>query len=207
MPSSRTKGIIDVFSAAGLKKPDISILSEEFLNEVRHLKHKNVAAELLAKPLRNEIQVRSKRNLVQSRHFSELLERTLHAYHNRAIATQEVIEELIKLAKQMNEATKRGVDLGLTDDEIAFYDSLAANESAVQVMGVPELKIIAAELVAAVRNSVTIDWTARESARAKIKVLVKRILRKHGYPPDLQDEATKTVLQQAELLCADWVKE
>jgi type I restriction enzyme, R subunit len=196
--------IIDVFSAAGLKQPDISILSDQFLAEVRGLKYKNVAAELLAKLLGDEIKVRSKRNLVQSREFSEMLKKTLNAYHNRAIATQEVIEELIKLAKQLSEADKRGVDLGLNDDEVAFYDALAANNSAVQVMGKDNLKVIATELVTQVRKSVTIDWTLRESARAKIKVLVKRILRKHGYPPDLQDEATKLVLQQAELLCAEW---
>ena len=133
-----------------------------------------------------------------------MLKKTLNAYHNRAIATQEVIEELIKLAKQLSEADRRGVELGLNDDEVAFYDALAANNSAVEVMGKDNLKVIATELVTQVRKSVTIDWTLRESARAKIKVLVKRILRKHGYPPDLQDEATKLVLQQAELLCAEW---
>jgi type I restriction enzyme, R subunit len=196
--------IIDVFSAAGLKQPDISILSDQFLAEVRGLKYKNVAAELLAKLLGDEIKVRSKRNLVQSREFSEMLRKTLNAYHNRAIATQEVIEELIKLAKHMSAATERGVDLGLTEDEIAFYDALAANDSAVEAMGKDELKVIAAELVTQVRKSVTIDWTLRESARAKIKVMVKRILRKHGYPPDLEAEAVKTVLAQAELLCAEW---
>src|SRR5213079_1162673 len=120
--------IIDVFQAAGLKQPDISILSDQFLAEVRGLKHKNVAAELLAKLLGNEIKVRSKRNLVQSREFSEMLKKTLNAYHNRAIATQEVIDELIKLAKEMDAATKRGVNMGLTDDEVAFYDALAAND-------------------------------------------------------------------------------
>lgn len=198
--------IIDVFSAAGLKQPDISILSDQFLAEVRGLKYKNVAAELLAKLLGDEIRVRSKRNLVQSREFSEMLKKTLNAYHNRAIATQEVIEELIKLAKEMSAATQRGVDLGLNDDEVAFYDALAANDSAVEAMGRDELKVIAAELVTQVRKSVTIDWTVRESVRAKIKVMVKRILRKHGYPPDLQDEAVKTVLAQAELLCADWAE-
>ncbi len=196
--------IIDVFSAAGLKQPDLSILSDSFLAEVRGLKYKNVAAELLAKLLGDEIKVRSKRNLVQSREFSEMLKKTLNAYHNRAIATQEVIEELIKLAKEMSAATQRGVDLGLNDDEVAFYDALAANDSAVEAMGKDKLKVIAAELVTQVRKSVTIDWTLRESARAKIKVMVKRILRKHGYPPDLQDEAVKTVLAQAELLCAEW---
>lgn len=196
--------IIDVFSAAGLPKPDISILSDQFLAEVRGLKYKNVAAELLAKLLKDEIRVRATKNIVQSRQFSELLQRALNAYHNRAISTQEVIEELIKLAKQMDAATKAGKDLGLTDDEKAFYDALAANESAVTAMGSAELRVIAAELVTQVRKNVTIDWTVRESARAKIKVMVKRILKRHGYPPDLQEEATKTVLAQAELLCADW---
>jgi type I restriction enzyme R subunit len=197
--------VIDVFTAAGLPKPDISILSDQFLAEVRGLKHKNVAAELLEKLLKDELKVRAKRNFVQSQLFSEKLKKTLNAYHNRAIATQEVIEELIKLAKEMDAATKRGEDLGLTDDEVAFYDALAANESAVKAMGDDKLKVIAAELITQVRKSVTIDWTLRESARAKIKVMVKRILNKYGYPPDLQEEAVKTVLQQAELLCADWV--
>ena len=196
--------VIDVFTAAGLPKPDISILSDGFLAEVRGLKHKNVAAELLAELLKDEIRKLTTRNLVQSRQFSEMLAKTLNAYHNRAIATQEVIEELLKLAKQMSEANARGEKLGLNPDEIAFYDALAANESAVQAMGNDELKVIAAELVTQVRKSVSIDWTLRESARAKIKVMVKRILKKHGYPPDLQEEATKTVLMQAELLCAEW---
>ncbi len=198
------EGIIDVFTAAGLKKPDISILSDQFLAEVRGLKHKNVAAELLQKLLKDEIRTVARRNLVQSQQFSEKLKHTLNAYHNRAIATQEVIEELISLAKELDAAHKRGEALGLTDDEVAFYDALSANDSAVQAMGNDELKVIAAELVTRVRKSVTIDWTLRESARAKIRVMVKRILKKHGYPPDLQEEATRTVLQQAELLCADW---
>jgi len=196
--------VIDVFTAAGLPKPDIGILSEQFLAEVRGLKHKNVAAELLEKLLKDELKIRSKRNLVQSQLFSEKLQKTLNAYHNRAIATQEVIEELIKLAKEMDSATKRGEALGLSDDEVAFYDALAANESAIKAMGDDKLKVIAAELITQVRKSVTIDWTVRESARAKIRVMVKRILNKYGYPPDLQEEAVKTVLMQAELLCVDW---
>jgi len=197
--------VIDVFTAAGLKRPDISILSDGFLAEVRGLKHKNVAAELLEKLLKDELRMRSKRNLVQSQLFSDKLKKTLNAYHNRAISTLEVIEELIKLAKEMDSATKRGEDLGLTDDEVAFYDALAANESAVLALGDDKLKVIAAELITMVRKSVTIDWTLREGARAKIRVIVKRILNKYGYPPDLQAEAVKTVLAQAELLCAEWV--
>ena len=198
--------VIDVFTAAGLPRPDISILSDQFLAEVRGLKHKNVAAELLEKLLKDELRLRSKHNLVQSQLFSEKLKKTLNAYHNRAIATQEVIEGLINLAKDMDAATKRGVELGLTDDEIAFYDALASNESAVKAMGSDKLKVIAAELITQVRKSVTIDWNLRETARARIRVLVKRILNKWGYPPDLQEEAVKTVLMQAELLCADWME-
>jgi type I restriction enzyme R subunit len=159
--------VIDVFTAAGLPKPDISILSDQFLAEVRGLKHKNVAAELLEKLLKDELKVRAKRNLVQSQLFSEKLKKTLNAYHNRAISTHEVIEELIKLAKEMDAATKRGEDLGLTDDEIAFYDALAANDSAVKAMGDAKLKVIAAELITQVRKSVTIDWTLREGARPR----------------------------------------
>ncbi len=197
--------VIDVFTAAGLPRPDISILSDQFLAEVRGLKHKNVAAELLEKLLKDELKVRSRRNLVQSRIFSEKLKKTLNAYHNRAISTMQVIEELIKLAKDLDAATKRGENLGLTDDEIAFYDALATNDSAIQAMGDVKLKVIAAELIGQVKKSVSIDWTLRESARAKIRVMVKRILNKHGYPPDLQEEAVKIVLAQAELLCAEWV--
>ena len=196
--------VIDVFTAAGLPKPDIGILSDQFLAEVRGLKYKNVAAELLAKLLKDEIKTRSRHNLVQSQLFSEKLKKALNAYHNRAIATQEVIDELIKLAKEMDAANKRGAELGLSDDEVAFYDALATNGSARQVMGDDKLKVIATELITKVRSSATIDWQYREGARARIRVLVKRILNKYGYPPDLQDAAVQTVLQQAELLCADW---
>jgi type I restriction enzyme R subunit len=197
--------VIDVFTAAGLPKPDISILSDQFLAEVRGLKHKNVAAGLLEKLLKDELRVRSTRNLVQGKMFSEKLKKALNAYHNRAITTAEVIEELIKLAKELDAAAKRGESLGLNDDEIAFYDALAANDSAVQAMGDDKLKLIAAELITQVKKSVSIDWTLRESARARIRVMVKRILSKYGYPPDLQEEAVKTVLAQAELLCNQWV--
>jgi type I restriction enzyme R subunit len=197
--------VIDVFTAAGLPKPDIGILSDQFLAEVRGLKHKNVAAELLEKLLKDELKVRSKRNLVQSQVFSDKLKKTLNAYHNRAISTMQVIEALIQLAKDLDAATKRGEKLGLTEDEIAFYDALAANESAIKAMGDDKLKVIAAELITQVKKSVTIDWTLREGARAKIRVMVKRILNKYGYPPDLQEEAVRTVLMQAELLCAEWI--
>ncbi|MFM7393724.1 MAG: DUF3387 domain-containing protein, partial [Cyanobium sp.] len=197
--------VIDVFSAAGLPKPDISILSDQFLADVRGLKHKNVAAELLEKLLNDELKVRSSRNLVQGKLFSEKLKKAVNAYHNRAITTIELIDELIAIAKEIEAASKRGEALGLNDDEIAFYDALATNDSAAAAMGDDKLKLIAAELISQVKKSVSIDWTLRESARARIRVMVKRILSKYGYPPDLQDDAVKTVLAQAELLCAHWV--
>jgi len=197
---------VDVFAAAGLKKPDISILSDDFLAEVRDMPQKNLAVELLRKLLNNEIKLRSKKFLIQSKSFAELLENSIRKYQNRAIATAAVIEELIGLAKQMREAGKRGEALGLTDDETAFYDALEVNDSAVKVLGEPTLKTIAHELVETVRQNVSIDWTAKQSVRAKLRVMVKRILRKHGYPPDRQERATQTVLQQAELLCADWAE-
>ncbi len=196
--------VIDVFTAAGLKRPDISILSDQFLAEVRGLKHKNVAAELLAKLLRDELKLRSKRHLVQSQQFSEKLKRTLNGYHNRAITTLEVLEELIQLAKEMEAAQARGEALGLSDEEVAFYEALGTNQSAVSALGDQALKAIASELTRRISTSVTVDWHLRESARAKIKVLVKRILTQHGYPPDLQEAAVQTVLHQAELLCAEW---
>jgi type I restriction enzyme R subunit len=196
--------VIDIFDAAGLKKPDISILSDEFLAEVQHLPQRNLAVELLQKLLNNELKIRSKKYLVQSRSFAEMLEATIRKYQNRTIEAAQVIAELIELAKQMREGHKRGDKLGLTDDEVAFYDALETNDSAVKVLGEPTLKNIARELVSHVRKSVTIDWTLRESAQAQIRVLVRRILRKYGYPPDKQEKATQTVLEQAKLLCAEW---
>jgi type I restriction enzyme R subunit len=196
--------VIDVFSAAGLKRPDISILSDEFLAEVQHLPHRNLAVELLEKLLRGEIKTRRRKNLVQSRSFANMLEQAIQQYHKRAITTQEVIEHLINLAKEMRDAQQRGDSLGLNDDEVAFYDALAANESALQVMGDTQLAIIAHELLEKLRENVTIDWTIKETVRAKLRVMVRRILKKYGYPPDLCEEATRTVMEQAELLCAEW---
>ena len=198
--------VIDIFDAAGLKKPDISILSDEFLAEVKHLPQRNLAVELLQKLLNNELKIRQKKYLVQSRSFAEMLEATIRKYQNRTIEAAQVIAELIDLAKQMREGQQRGEQLGLTDDEVAFYDALEANDSAVKVLGEPTLKDIARELVSHVRKSVTIDWTLRESAQAQIRVLVRRILRKYGYPPDKQEKATQTVLEQAKLLCAGWAE-
>ena len=197
--------VIDIFAAAGLKKPDISILSDEFLAEVRGLPQKNLAVELLRKLLNEEIRTRSRKNLVQARSFAEMLEKSIRAYQNRAIETAQVIEELIALAKNMREANRRGEELGLSEEEIAFYDALETNDSAVKVLGDETLRIIARELVETVRSNVTIDWTIKESIRAKLRIMVKRILRKYGYPPDKQEKATQTVLEQAELLCKDWV--
>lgn len=196
--------VVDIFAAAGLKKPDISILSEEFLAEVRDMPQKNLAVETLRKLLNNEIKIRSRKFLIQSRSFAEMLEESIRKYQNRAIETAAVIEELIALAKQMREAVNRGAQLGLSEDEVAFYDALEVNDSAVKVLGDDCLRHIAHELLKTIRENVTIDWTAKESVRAKLRVMVKRILRKFGYPPDKQEKATQTVLQQAELLCADW---
>lgn len=199
-----TDKVIDIFSAAGLKKPDISILSDEFLSEVQNMPQKNLAIELLRKLINDELKTRMKKNLVQSRSFADMLERTIKAYQNRTLESAEIIAELIKLAEEIRNAEKRGENLGLTEDEIAFYDALEVNDSAVKVLGDDTLKGIARELVDTVRKNVTIDWTVRETVRAKLRVMVKRILRKHGYPPDKQEKATKTVLEQAELIAADW---
>jgi type I restriction enzyme, R subunit len=196
--------VIDIFAAAGLKKPDISILSDEFLAEVRGMPQRNLAVELLEKLIKGEIKTRSKRNVVQARSFSEMLEQALRKYQNRAIETAKVIEELIQLAKDMRKASERGEQLGLTEDEVAFYDALETNDSAVKVLGDENLRLIARELVKTVRANVTIDWTVRENVRAQLRVLVKRILRKYGYPPDKQEKATQTVLEQAELLSGGW---
>jgi type I restriction enzyme R subunit len=192
--------VIDIFAAAGLPKPDLSILSEEFLAEVRDLPQKNLAVELLRKLLNDEVKARERTNLVQSRIFSELLDRSVRSYQNRAVEAAQVIEELIALAKNVRAADQRGEETGLSKEELAFYQALEVNDSAVQVLGDDTLKSIARELVSAIRGSITIDWTVRESVQARMRVLVKRILRKHGYPPDKQERATQTVLQQAALL-------
>ncbi len=195
--------VVDIFAAAGLKKPDLSILSDEFLAEVRGMPQRNLAVELLRKLLAGEIKARSKRNVVQARSFADLLEQAIKKYQNRAIETAQVIEELIGLAKDMRSAHTRGETLGLTEDELAFYDALETNDSAVKVLGEPTLTKIARELADMVKKNVTIDWTVRENVRAQLRVLVKRILRKYGYPPDKQEQATQTVLEQAEVLCAE----
>jgi type I restriction enzyme R subunit len=196
--------MIDIFAAAGLKSPDISILSDEFLAEVRGMERKNLALEMLKKLLKDEIKLRSKKNVVQARNFTEMLEDTIRKYQGRLIETAQVIEELITIAKEMQEAKSKGEELGLNEDESAFYDALADNMSAQDVLGDDQLRNISRELAESIRQSTSIDWTVKESVRAKIRVIVKRILRKYGYPPDSQDKATQTVLEQAALLSSEW---
>ena len=198
------EGVMDVFAAAGLEKPDLSILSDEFLAEVRDMPQRNLAVELLQKLLKGELAARRRKNVVQARSFAEMLEQTIRRYQSRAVEAAQVIEELIGLAREMREATARGEALGLSEDELAFYDALGVNDSAVRVLGDETLRGIARELVETVRNNVTIDWTLRENVRAHLRRLVRRVLRKHGYPPDKQESATRTVLEQAEALSAGW---
>ena len=197
-------GVVDIFAAAGLKKPDVSVLSEDFLRDVRGMQRRNLAVELLEKLLKGELATQRRKNVVQARSFAELLEQTIRRYQNRAVEAAQVIEELIGLAREMHEANARGEALGLSGDELAFYDALGVNDSAVQVLGDETLRDIARELVETVRNNLTIDWTRRENVRANLRRLVKRVLRKHGYPPDKQESATQTVLEQAEVLSAGW---
>ena len=196
--------VIGILEELGIAKPDISILSDTFLAEVRGMKHRNLAVEVLRKLLNDEIKVRRRTNLIQSLKFSDMLEATMHRYKNRAIETVQVIEELIKLAKEMREADKRGDDLGLSTEELAFYDALETNDSAVAVLGDEILSTLARELADTVRKNATIDWTMKESVRAKLRVYVRRTLSKYGYPPDKQKKATDTVIQQAELLGEEW---
>ena len=196
--------IVDILSAAGIQSPDISILSDEFLAEVQQMEKKNLGLEALRKLLADGIRSRSRTNVVETRAFTERLEAAISRYHANAITTAEVLQELIRLARDIRAARGRGEEQGLSDDEIAFYDALAENESALQVMGDDKLRVIAHELLVSLRENVAVDWAHRESARARLRVLVKRILRKYGYPPDLQDAAVQTVLQQAEALSATW---
>ena len=199
-----SEGVLDIFAAAGLDKPNISVLSDEFLAEVQGMPHRNLAVELLQKLLKGELHIRHRKNVVQARSFTEMLEQTLRRYQNRGVEAAQVIEELIELARHMREANARGERLGLSEDELAFYDALETNDSAVAVLGDGTLRDIARELVQTVRNSVTIDWTLRENVRAQLRVLVRHILRRHGYPPDKQEKATVTILEQAEVLSEAW---
>ena len=200
------EGVTDIFAAAGLSKPDLSILSDEFLAEVHGMEHRNVAVELLRKLLHGEIAARRRENVAQARSFAEMLEETLRRYRNRAVEAAQIIEELIDLAREMRTANERGEALGLSGDELAFYDALETSDSAVQVLGDEKLRLIAGELVRTVNKNVTIDWTRRETVRAKLRAAVRRVLKKHGYPPDKREKATETVLEQAEALSAAWAK-
>ena len=197
--------VVDIFAAAGLKKPDISILSDEFLAEVRGMPQRNLAVEVLRKLLSGEIRTRSRKNVVLGKSFADLLEQALRRYQARLIEAAQVIEELIALAKEMRDADRRGEQLDLSEDEVAFYDALETNDSAVKVLGDEILRTIARELVKTVKSNVSIDWMVRENVRAKLRVMVKRVLRKYGYPPDKQEKATQTVLEQAEVLSESWV--
>jgi type I restriction enzyme R subunit len=197
--------VIDIFAAAGLNKPDISILSDEFLAEVKDMPQKNLAFEMLKKLLNDQIRIRLKKNIVQQRSFLDLLEKAIKSYTNKSIETAEIIQELIDLAKKIREDQNRGRDLGLNEDEVAFYDALADNESAKEVLGDETLRTIARELVVTVKKNITIDWSVRESVQAKLRLIVKKVLKKYGYPPDKQEKATITVLEQAKLLGYEWV--
>ena len=198
--------VIDIFDAAGIKRPDISILSEEFLLEIKDMEHKNIALETLKKLLNDEIHNRMKKNLVQSRTLLELLEDSITRYHNKILTAAEVIDELIKLSKQIKEMDKEAEEMGLSEFEYAFYSAVANNESAKELMQVDKLRELAVVLTERVRNNASIDWTIKESARAKLRVIVKRTLRKFGYPPDMQKLATETVLKQAELIADEITK-
>lgn len=197
-------GVIDIFDAAGIKKPDISILSDEFLAEVKGMTHKNLALELLKKLLKDEIKTRNKVNLVQSKKFSEMLESSVRNYQNNLITSAQVIDEMIRLAKEIKDADRRGEDLGLDFREYAFYSALEVNDNSVAVLGDEILRHIARELVDTVRKNTSIDWTVRENVQAKMRLAIKKILRKHGYPPDMELKAMETVLEQAKLLANDF---
>ena len=199
-----SEGVVDIFAEAGLRKPDISVLSDEFLEEVKGMNRRNLAVDLLQKLIRGEISTRRRQNMIQARSFAGMLEETIRRYQNRAIEAAQVIEELVELAKEIREATARGEELGLTEDELAFYDALETNDSAVKILGDDILRAIAQELVETIRNNITVDWTLRESVRANLRIKVRQVLRKHGYPPDKQPKAVATVVQQAELLSEQW---
>ncbi len=198
-----SEGIVDVFDAAGIKKPDISILSDEFLAEILGMERKNLALELLKKLLNDEIKMRTRKNFIQSRKLSEMLESAIKKYQNNLLTTAQVIDELIKLAKDIRESDKRGQELNLGEDELAFYDALANNDNAREVLGDKQLATIAIEVFRSVKGNATIDWTLKESVRARLRRNVKRILNRYGYPPDQQLIATENVLKQAELMADD----
>jgi len=201
-----TEQVIDIFDAAGIKKPDISILSEDFLLEVRNMEHKNIALEVLKKLLNDEIKSRMKKNMVQSRSLMEMLEDSIKKYHNKVVTAAEVIEELIELSKEIKRMDKEPHEMGLSEFEYAFYTAIADNDSARELMQKEKLRELAVVLFEKVKQNASIDWTIKESVRAKLKVIVKRTLRRYGYPPDMQALATETVLKQAELIADEMIK-
>ncbi|MCW5898953.1 MAG: DUF3387 domain-containing protein [Flavobacteriales bacterium] len=196
--------VIDVYDAAGIKKPDISVLSEEFLLELKGMAHKNVAIEVLKKLLNDEIKARARTNIVQSRSLMDMLEDSIKRYHNKILSAAEVIEELIKVSKEITAGDKQAADMGLTEYEYAFYTAVANNDSAKELMQQEKLRELAVVLTERVRQNASIDWTIKESVKAKLKVIVKRTLRHFGYPPDMQKLATDLVLRQAELLAGEF---
>lgn len=200
-----SEDVVDVFNAVGLDKPNIGILDDDFLAEVKNLPERNLAVELLERLLEGEIRSRFAGHVVQEKKFSELLSNVIKRYQNRAIETAQVIEELIEMARKFKAAAGRGEELGLSEDEVRFYDALADNESAVRELGDETLKKIAHELTESLRQNVTVDWSQRESVRARLRLMVKRILRKYKYPPDMQEAAVALVLQQAEALGEEWI--
>jgi type I restriction enzyme R subunit len=200
-----SQGVDDIFELAGLDKPNIGLLSDEFMEDVRNMPTKNLAVELLEKLLRDEIRHRMRNDVVQEKKYSDRLMETLRKYHNRAIETAQVIEELIAMARDMQEDSEQIEKLGLSMDELAFYHALATNESAVRELGDEQLKGLAQELTEKLRKSTTVDWEVRDSVRAKLRNLVRRALRRCKYPPDKQADAIDLVLQQAERLCPNWV--
>lgn len=201
------EGVVDIFATAGLSRPDVSILSEEFLEKVKEMPHRNLAVELLKKLLADEIKARGRKNRTQAKRFSEQLHDAVQKYENRFVSVTDILNLLVGLSREMREAADRGKALGLTEDELAFYDALEVNDSAVAILGDEKLAKIAKDLTETVRKNTAIDWTSRESVRANLRRMVKRVLRQNGYPPDKQDSAVKTVIEQAETLCEDWAGE
>lgn len=197
--------VIDIFDAAGIKKPNISILSEDFLAEIKGMQHKNVALEVLKKLLNNDLKVRAKTNLVQSKTLMEMIENTIKKYQNKILTAAEVIDELIKISKEIVASDDEKKHMGLTDFEYAFYTAVASNDSAKQLMQHDKLRELAVVLTQKIRDNASIDWTIKESVRAKLKVIVKRLLRQYGYPPDMELLATETVLKQAEMIANELV--
>ena len=200
------EGVTDIFALCGLDKPNIGLLSDEFLEDVRQMPYKNFAVELLEKLLKDDIKAKTRNNVVQEKKYADRLQETLRKYNNRGIETAQVIEELIAMAKQFQAEMERDAALGLNPDEVAFYDALASNESAVRELGDEILKKIAVEITDKLRKSTTVDWQVRESVRAKLRILVRRTLQRYKYPPDKAPAAIELIMEQAEALSNHWTK-